>query len=122
MVQKARTLSEHDPECDRRLLFIGTAYVKVIDFVYAVSGNQHNTVKEKGGLSESTVKSGMVFGAKLLVGFNPIISVPLDLMLIADDLEQIKKKEPSELSEVLKPVVEDLKKQLKNALLDPTDL
>jgi uncharacterized protein (DUF697 family) len=118
VIEKARVLGLHDPECDSKYLFLGYSYVTVIDFVYAVSGVKHKQIKDKEGLSDSTIKSGMVFGAKVLCSFNPIISVPLDLMLIADDMESIKKKEPSSLAEVLVPIVHDLKEQLNKAIGD----
>lgn len=114
-LEKVRVLGAHDPECDSRYLFTGDGYVAVIDMVYAISGVKQKKIQDKDGISDSTIKGGMVVGAKILCGFNPIISVPLDLMLIADDMETIKKKEPSSLAEVLVPVVKEFKEQLSKA-------
>ncbi|KAL0490335.1 hypothetical protein AKO1_006503 [Acrasis kona] len=115
VIQNATLLSNCDPDCDSRILNVNDFNVKAINFILGVSGNPHKTVEDKSGVSSSTIKSGAVFGAKVIVGFNPIIGVPLDLMLIADDMEQIEKKEPASLAAVMVPVSRDLKKQLKQA-------
>jgi hypothetical protein len=119
VIDRARVLSLHDTDCDNRFLFVDKKYVQVDTFVNGVCGGKeaHSKIRNKDGeVSDSTVKAVGLVGVKVLCGFNPIITVPIDLMCISDEVEQIKKKEPADLSPTLRHVADDLSRQLKNAL------
>jgi hypothetical protein len=119
VLERARVLSIHDANCDDKFLFVGKNYVQVNEFVWAVSGGKEaqKKIKDKNeGISEGTVKSVGLMGVKVLCGFNPVITVPIDLMMLSEEVESVKKKEPAELSPTLRAVVEDLTKQLNLAL------
>jgi hypothetical protein len=112
VIRKAQDLGKVDDYWRDRELNFEHSSSTVGRFIEALSykATPGNLTKDITGNKTNSMLTGASFTSKMII--SPIISSPVDVYILVKESEKIYKKEPSNLSMKLQPIVNDLQNQL----------
>ena len=114
MIKKIYEYRVTDPYIDTRTISVGSNTIGVVQFVDALIGHRHQGLDSRGGLTNGA--TGIMSLTSLMIkGMVPIISIPVDMVILVEESKKANGKEPSKLAAKLTPILESIKAQTTKA-------
>jgi hypothetical protein len=115
IIEKTRKLQEVDSNWDSRVINFEDSSNTVMSLVLALTRGEgtEDLTKSNTSKAEYVAKGAMMVGMFLVPR---VIKVPIDLVILTDDVKRIHKKEPSKLSERIEPILKEYKEQTLRAI------